>query len=81
MTQIVGKYSDANIEIHTFNQVSADVRMCLFVFGTLLSPLLKIKRSVPQSQYPRLVVEDFSPLPSKGIPGKDGWSVDFDLGF
>lgn len=43
--KIVGKYSDANIEIHTFNQ----------------------------SQYPRLVVEDFSPLPSKGIPGKDGW--------
>lgn len=26
-----------------------------------------------QSQYPRLVVEDFSPLPSKGQTGKDGW--------
>lgn len=26
-----------------------------------------------QSQYPRLVVDDFSPLPSKGITGKDGW--------
>nr|XP_023870341.1 UTP--glucose-1-phosphate uridylyltransferase [Quercus suber]POE88824.1 utp--glucose-1-phosphate uridylyltransferase [Quercus suber] len=26
-----------------------------------------------QSQYPRLVVEDFSPLPSKGVTGKDGW--------
>lgn len=26
-----------------------------------------------QSQYPRLVVEDFLPLPSKGITGKDGW--------
>ena len=26
-----------------------------------------------QSQYPRLVVEDFSPLPSKGNTGKDGW--------
>ncbi|KAL9248804.1 UTP--glucose-1-phosphate uridylyltransferase-like protein [Drosera capensis] len=26
-----------------------------------------------QSQYPRLVVEDFVPLPSKGHAGKDGW--------
>ncbi|KAK2973164.1 hypothetical protein RJ640_009587 [Escallonia rubra] len=26
-----------------------------------------------QSQYPRLVVEDFQPLPSKGNAGKDGW--------
>nr|BAP47499.1 UDPG pyrophosphorylase [Gentiana triflora] len=26
-----------------------------------------------QSQYPRLVVEDFSPLPSKGNDGKDAW--------
>ncbi|XP_071702219.1 UTP--glucose-1-phosphate uridylyltransferase [Rutidosis leptorrhynchoides] len=26
-----------------------------------------------QSQYPRLVVDDFSPLPSKGETGKDGW--------
>ncbi|KAI3462224.1 hypothetical protein Pfo_018887 [Paulownia fortunei] len=26
-----------------------------------------------QSQYPRLVVEDFSPLPSKGNTGKDAW--------
>ncbi|PIA63931.1 hypothetical protein AQUCO_00201330v1 [Aquilegia coerulea] len=26
-----------------------------------------------QSQYPRLVVEDFSPLPCKGQTGKDGW--------
>ncbi|KAB1211363.1 UTP--glucose-1-phosphate uridylyltransferase [Morella rubra] len=26
-----------------------------------------------QSQYPRLVIEDFSPLPSKGQTGKDGW--------
>lgn len=26
-----------------------------------------------QSQYPRLVVEDFSPLPSRGQTGKDGW--------
>ncbi|KAL6959686.1 UTP--glucose-1-phosphate uridylyltransferase [Sarracenia purpurea var. burkii] len=26
-----------------------------------------------QSQYPRLVVEDFTPLPSKGNKGKDGW--------
>lgn len=26
-----------------------------------------------QSQYPRLVVEDFTPLPSKGLTGKDGW--------
>ncbi|PPD74716.1 hypothetical protein GOBAR_DD28366 [Gossypium barbadense] len=26
-----------------------------------------------QSQYPRLVVEDFAPLPSKGQHGKDGW--------
>ncbi|KAJ0966769.1 hypothetical protein J5N97_023686 [Dioscorea zingiberensis] len=43
--KIVEKYSDSNIEIHTFNQ----------------------------SQYPRLVVEDFSPLPCKGEAGKDGW--------
>lgn len=28
-----------------------------------------------QSQYPRLVVEDFTPLPSKGQTGKDGWYV------
>ncbi|KAK9115735.1 hypothetical protein Sjap_014682 [Stephania japonica] len=26
-----------------------------------------------QSQYPRLVIEDFSPLPCKGQAGKDGW--------
>ncbi|CAD5168698.1 unnamed protein product, partial [Musa acuminata subsp. malaccensis] len=26
-----------------------------------------------QSQYPRLVMEDFQPLPSKGHAGKDGW--------
>ncbi|KAK8588665.1 hypothetical protein V6N12_023089 [Hibiscus sabdariffa] len=26
-----------------------------------------------QSQYPRLVVEDFTPLPSKGQHGKEGW--------
>ncbi|GER47042.1 UTP--glucose-1-phosphate uridylyltransferase [Striga asiatica] len=26
-----------------------------------------------QSQYPRLVVEDFKPLPSKGNTSKDGW--------
>ncbi|KAG2710822.1 hypothetical protein I3760_04G047800 [Carya illinoinensis] len=26
-----------------------------------------------QSQYPRLVLDDFSPLPSKGQTGKDGW--------
>ncbi|GMH10253.1 hypothetical protein Nepgr_012094 [Nepenthes gracilis] len=26
-----------------------------------------------QSQYPRLVVEDFLPIPSKGRTGKDGW--------
>uniref|UniRef100_A0A5B6ZWS0 UTP--glucose-1-phosphate uridylyltransferase n=1 Tax=Davidia involucrata TaxID=16924 RepID=A0A5B6ZWS0_DAVIN len=26
-----------------------------------------------QSQYPRLVVEDFMPLPCKGNAGKDGW--------
>ncbi|CAH9133538.1 unnamed protein product [Cuscuta epithymum] len=26
-----------------------------------------------QSQYPRLVVEDFAPLPCKGNTGKDGW--------
>ena len=26
-----------------------------------------------QSQYPRLVVEDFKPLPSKGNTGKDAW--------
>ncbi|PPR83406.1 hypothetical protein GOBAR_AA37305 [Gossypium barbadense] len=43
--KIVDKYSNSNIEIHTFNQ----------------------------SQYPRLVVEDFAPLPSKGQHGKDGW--------
>ncbi|KAL7192716.1 hypothetical protein ACSBR2_024518 [Camellia fascicularis] len=43
--KIVEKYSNSNIEIHTFNQ----------------------------SQYPRLIVEDFMPLPCKGITGKDGW--------
>ncbi|KAH9602276.1 hypothetical protein KSS87_015437 [Heliosperma pusillum] len=43
--KIVDKYTNANIEIHTFNQ----------------------------SQYPRLVVEDFLPLPCKGQTGKDGW--------
>lgn len=43
--KIIEKYSNSNIEIHTFNQ----------------------------SQYPRLVVEDFSPLPCKGNTGKDGW--------
>ncbi|XP_021713619.1 UTP--glucose-1-phosphate uridylyltransferase [Chenopodium quinoa] len=43
--KIVEKYTNSNVEIHTFNQ----------------------------SQYPRLVVEDFSPLPCKGQTGKDGW--------
>jgi UTP--glucose-1-phosphate uridylyltransferase len=43
--KIVEKYSNSNIEIHTFNQ----------------------------SQYPRIVTEDFLPLPSKGKTGKDGW--------
>ena len=43
--KIVEKYSNSNIEIHTFNQ----------------------------SQYPRIVTEDFLPLPSKGKSGKDGW--------
>lgn len=43
--KIVEKYSNSDIEIHTFNQ----------------------------SQYPRLVVDDFLPLPSKGVTGKDGW--------
>ncbi|GJM99489.1 hypothetical protein PR202_ga16590 [Eleusine coracana subsp. coracana] len=42
--KIVEKYSNSNIEIHTFNQ----------------------------SQYPRIVTEDFLPLPSKGKSGKDG---------
>ncbi|MCE3215457.1 UTP-glucose-1-phosphate uridylyltransferase, partial [Datura stramonium] len=27
-----------------------------------------------QSQYPRLVIEDFAPLPCKGNAGKDGWN-------
>lgn len=44
-SKIVEKYSNSNIEIHTFNQ----------------------------SQYPRVVVEDFMPLPCKGHAGKDGW--------
>ncbi|KAG9442532.1 hypothetical protein H6P81_018386 [Aristolochia fimbriata] len=43
--KIVEKYTNSNVEIHTFNQ----------------------------SQYPRLVIEDFLPLPSKGNTGKDGW--------
>ncbi|PKI54432.1 hypothetical protein CRG98_025219 [Punica granatum] len=43
--KIVEKYSNSNVEIHTFNQ----------------------------SQYPRLVVDDFMPLPCKGHTGKDGW--------
>jgi hypothetical protein len=33
--------------------------------------------SILQSQYPRIVTEDFSPLPSKGNAGKDGWLVSF----
>ncbi|KAF4355703.1 hypothetical protein F8388_001061 [Cannabis sativa] len=32
-----------------------------------------------QSQYPRLVVDDFSPLPSKGQTGKDGWITCFNV--
>ncbi|KAF1891049.1 hypothetical protein Lal_00001185 [Lupinus albus] len=43
--KIVEKYTNSNLEIHTFNQ----------------------------SQYPRLVAEDFLPLPSKGKTDKDGW--------
>ncbi|KAJ6735308.1 hypothetical protein OIU79_002383 [Salix purpurea] len=43
--KIIEKYSNSNIEIHTFNQ----------------------------SQYPRIVVDDFVPLPSKGHADKDGW--------
>lgn len=33
--------------------------------------------SLLQSQYPRIVTEDFSPLPSKGKAGKEGWLVSF----
>ncbi|XP_003600631.2 UTP--glucose-1-phosphate uridylyltransferase [Medicago truncatula] len=43
--KIVEKYTNSNVQIHTFNQ----------------------------SQYPRLVVDDFLPLPSKGQTGRDGW--------
>ncbi|XP_020276005.1 UTP--glucose-1-phosphate uridylyltransferase-like isoform X2 [Asparagus officinalis] len=43
--KIVEKYSNSNIEIHTFNQ----------------------------SQYPRLVADEFIPLSCKGQQGKDGW--------
>ncbi|KAI4321231.1 hypothetical protein MLD38_034637 [Melastoma candidum] len=43
--KIVEKYTNSNVQIHTFNQ----------------------------SQYPRLVIEDFLPLPCKGQTGKDGW--------
>lgn len=43
--KIVEKYSNSNVDIHTFNQ----------------------------SQFPRLVVEDFSPMPCKGDDGKDSW--------
>uniref|UniRef100_A0A166I510 UTP--glucose-1-phosphate uridylyltransferase n=1 Tax=Daucus carota subsp. sativus TaxID=79200 RepID=A0A166I510_DAUCS len=43
--EIVEKYKNSKIEIHTFNQ----------------------------SQFPRLVIEDFMPLPCKGNSGKDGW--------
>ncbi|CAA0827209.1 UTP--glucose-1-phosphate uridylyltransferase 1 [Striga hermonthica] len=32
-----------------------------------------------QSQYPRLVVEDFKPLPSKGNTSKDGWAKNMSL--
>ncbi|KAJ8755618.1 hypothetical protein K2173_022213 [Erythroxylum novogranatense] len=31
--------------------------------------------SFNQSQYPRIVVDDFLPLPSKGQTGKDGWNL------
>ncbi|KAK4789356.1 hypothetical protein SAY86_020675 [Trapa natans] len=43
--KIVEKYSNSNIEIHTFNQ----------------------------SQYPRLVIDEFTALPCRGHAGKDGW--------
>lgn len=43
--KIVEKYTNSNIDIHTFNQ----------------------------SQYPRLEIEDFMPLPSKGNTSKDAW--------
>ncbi|CAI9777679.1 unnamed protein product [Fraxinus pennsylvanica] len=42
---IVEKYTNSNIEIHTFNQ----------------------------SQYPRLAVDNFTPLPCIKDAGKDGW--------
>ncbi|XP_057971461.1 UTP--glucose-1-phosphate uridylyltransferase [Malania oleifera] len=44
--KIVEKYSNSNINIHTFNQ----------------------------SQYPRLVIDDFLPLACKGQFGKDAWN-------
>ncbi|XP_044468106.1 UTP--glucose-1-phosphate uridylyltransferase [Mangifera indica] len=43
--KIVEKYSESNIQIHTFNQ----------------------------SQYPRLVADDYVPFPCKGKTDKDGW--------
>jgi len=36
-------------------------QICLFPFG------------IAQSQYPRLVADDFVPMPSKGHTDKDGW--------
>jgi hypothetical protein len=36
-------------------------QICLFPFG------------ITQSQYPRLVADDFVPMPSKGHTDKDGW--------
>ncbi|CAI9777677.1 unnamed protein product [Fraxinus pennsylvanica] len=43
--KIVEKYTNSNIEIHTFNQ----------------------------SQYPRLAIDNFTPLPCIKDAGKDGW--------
>uniref|UniRef100_A0A0E0CDX7 UTP--glucose-1-phosphate uridylyltransferase n=1 Tax=Oryza meridionalis TaxID=40149 RepID=A0A0E0CDX7_9ORYZ len=60
--EIVEKYTKSNIEVHTFNQA--------FLQNATDT---KNKFDPMQSQYPRVVADEFLPWPSKGKTCKDGW--------
>jgi UTP--glucose-1-phosphate uridylyltransferase len=74
--QIVEKYANSSIEIHTFNQVRQAKFCWCWMLVVLLQKYTKltIKQFLSlQSQYPRVVADEFLPWPSKGKTDKDGW--------
>lgn len=64
---------------HRHSHFQPGIKLLLHLFLQLWSILhhyrCKLIRICSQSQYPRIVTEDFLPLPSKKQAGKDGWLV------